>query len=53
MAEIPFDRESVKAAINRGRPLITDQKSHPLMRPLLALVGEVKKQLMAAEVEEA
>jgi hypothetical protein len=30
---------SVKEAINRGRPLISDEKTLPLMRPLLALGG--------------
>ncbi len=52
IAEIPFDRDAVKDAINRGRPLITDQKTHPLTRPVLALVGEVKEKLLATQAEE-
>ena len=53
IAEIPFDREGVKDAINRGRPLLTDEKTHPLTRPLLALVGEIKERLLQPEAEEA
>jgi pilus assembly protein CpaE len=53
IAEIPFDREAVKGSINRGQPLITDQKTHPLMRPLLGLAGEIKEKLLAPEEVEA
>jgi pilus assembly protein CpaE len=53
IAEIPFDRVAVKDAINRGRPLISDEKTHPLMKPLLALAGEVKEQLLTPEAEAA
>ena len=52
LGEIPYDRESVKDAINRGRPLISDQKTHPLMRSFLALVGEIKAKLVEAETAE-
>jgi pilus assembly protein CpaE len=53
IAEIPFDREGVKDAINRGKPLLTDEKTHPLTRPLLALVGEIKQRLLEPEAQEA
>jgi MinD-like ATPase involved in chromosome partitioning or flagellar assembly len=53
IAEIPFDRDGVKDSINRGKPLLTDQKTHPLTRPLLALVGELKQRLLEPEPEEA
>jgi pilus assembly protein CpaE len=53
IAEIPFDRVAVKDAINRGRPLICDEKTHPLIKPLLALADEVKEKLLAPEAEAA
>ena len=53
IAEIPFDREAVKGAINRGQPLITDQRTHPLTKPLLDLIGEIKEKLLVPEVEVA
>lgn len=49
--EIPFDRESVKGTINRGEPLLLNQKTHPLARKMMELVGEVKKRLMQETVE--
>jgi MinD-like ATPase involved in chromosome partitioning or flagellar assembly len=55
LVEIPFDREAVKSSINKGQPLLLDQKSHPLMKPLMQLVGELKQRLLEpieAEVNE-
>lgn len=40
----------MKIAITRGEPLLTEEKTHPLTRPLLELVGAVREQLLA-EVE--
>jgi pilus assembly protein CpaE len=55
LVEIPFDRAAVKESINKGQPLLLDQKSHPLMKPLMQLVGELKQRLLEpieAEVNE-
>ncbi len=46
LVEIPFDRVAVKESINRGQPLLLDQKTHPLMRPFMELVGVLKERLM-------
>ncbi|NIS80147.1 MAG: response regulator [Anaerolineales bacterium] len=46
LVEIPYDREGVKTAINRGKPLLIDRKTHPLTKPLLELVGIVREQLI-------
>ena len=54
LVEIPFDRVAVKASINMGQPLLLDQKTHPLMRPFMQLVGKVKERMvMVNELEEA
>jgi pilus assembly protein CpaE len=49
-AEVPYDRQSARAAINRGVPILADQKTHPLARPLLEVAGAVKERLLQ-EVE--
>jgi pilus assembly protein CpaE len=49
LVEINYDREAVKNAINRGEPLLTDKKTHPLTRSMLDLVGMVREQLLAVE----
>jgi pilus assembly protein CpaE len=51
VGELPFDRAAVKTAINKGRPLLGEERSNELYQPLMALVGEVKEKLL--EVEEA
>jgi len=47
--EVPFHREVVLEAINRGEPLSTSRKSHPLIVPLRDLVGKVRERLGAPE----
>ena len=47
--EIPFDRESVKLSINKGEPLLSDGKTHPMTRPILELVGLVKERVLEME----
>jgi pilus assembly protein CpaE len=49
LVEIPFDRIAVKGSINKGQPLLLDQKSHPLMKPLMQLVGILKERLLETE----
>jgi pilus assembly protein CpaE len=51
VAELPYDRVSVKRSINRGEPLVLEQKTHPYSRSLLDLVGIVKEKLMI-EIEQ-
>ncbi len=46
LVEIPYDREGAKTAINRGEPLLTDRKTHPLTKPLLELVRAVRELLI-------
>ena len=53
IAEIGYDLEAVKNSINRARPLLLDQKSHPMEKQLLEMVGEVKKRLANTVMEEA
>jgi Flp pilus assembly CpaE family ATPase len=48
-AELPFDLDSVKGAVNRGDPLVRDEKSGALYQPLLDLTGEVKERLLELE----
>lgn len=49
---IPFDREAVKGAINRGEPLMLDKKTHPLVGQMLSLVGEIRERLVNGVLEE-
>jgi len=51
VVEIPFDRIAVRNSINRGEPLLTDQSTHPLTKPILDLVRTVRERMMVA-VEE-
>ncbi len=53
MAQIPFDLTAVQGAINRGKPLMTDEKARALRLPLLELAGKLKEQLLTVETEEA
>jgi len=52
VAEIPFDREAVKGAINHGKPLIRDKKTHPLVGQILKLVGEIRERVLNGVLEE-
>ena len=52
VAEIPFDREAVKGAINHGKPLIRDKKTHPLVGQILNLVGEIRERVVNGVLEE-
>jgi pilus assembly protein CpaE len=52
VAEIPFDREAVKGAINHGKPLIRDKKTHPLVGQILNLVGEIRERVVNGALEE-
>jgi pilus assembly protein CpaE len=45
-AEIPFDRDSVLASINRGQPLLLEGKTSAVARGLIDLVGAVKEALV-------
>ena len=49
--EVPFDREVVLDAINRGDPLMTAKKAHALSVPLRGLVITVRERLMAEGAE--
>jgi pilus assembly protein CpaE len=51
VVEIPFDRVAVRNSINRGEPLLTDQRTHPLTKPMLDLARTVRERLVVT-VEE-
>ena len=52
VGEIPFDREAAKGAINHGKPLMLDKKTHPLVGQILKLVGEIRERLVNGVLEE-
>ena len=52
VTEIPFDREAVKGAINHGKPLMLDKKTHPLVGQILSLVREIKERVVNGVLEE-
>lgn len=51
--ELPFFRETVMDAVNRGDPLATTPKSNPLTAPLRDLVMKVRGRLVAEESDSA
>ena len=52
MAQLPYDKPSVKRSINRGEPLVLETRPGPLGQHLIQLVGVVKEWLIG-EVEVA
>ena len=46
-AEVPFDRQSVKQSINRGIPIVSDGKTHPMIKGIHDLVGVIREKLLA------
>ena len=51
VAEIPFDRDAVKGAINHGKTLMLDKKTHPLVGQMLNLVGEIRERVVNGVLE--
>jgi MinD-like ATPase involved in chromosome partitioning or flagellar assembly len=45
-AEVPFDRQSVKQSINRGVPIVSDGKTHPMIKGIHELVGVIREKLL-------
>ncbi len=39
-------------AINHGKPLIRDKKTHPLVGQILSLVGEIRERVVNGELKE-
>ncbi len=52
-AEIPYDERAALAAANRGVPLITQDRDHPISRSLLQLAETIHDRLSATEEPEA
>lgn len=52
VGEIAFDREAAKGAINHGKPLIRDKKTHPLVGQILNLVGEIRDRVVNGDLEK-
>jgi pilus assembly protein CpaE len=52
VAELPFDRDTVLRSINRGEPLLLQDRSNTLSRQMIKIMGEVKKKLVEGEPEE-
>ena len=50
-AEIPFDRQAVLFSINKGDPVLSNGKTQPMARNLLALIGAIKEKLITQAVE--
>jgi pilus assembly protein CpaE len=49
VATIPFDDRLVKTAINRGIPLLIDNRAHPISKAILSLAEIVQQHLKAKE----
>jgi pilus assembly protein CpaE len=49
--EIPLDRQAVLFSINKGDPVLSNGKTQPMAKNLLALIGAIKEKLMAEPVE--
>jgi pilus assembly protein CpaE len=51
--EVPFDEKAVSSSINRGSPILLNDKGQPVARSLLKVLGDLKERLMQeVEVEE-
>ncbi|MEJ2012852.1 MAG: hypothetical protein P8X64_11610 [Anaerolineales bacterium] len=50
--EVPFDEKAVASSINRGTPLLLNDKGQPVARNLLSLLGDLKERLLQEEVVE-
>jgi pilus assembly protein CpaE len=51
--EIPLDERAVTASINRGAPLLINDRSNPVAKAIFNLLGALKERLVAeGEVEE-
>jgi pilus assembly protein CpaE len=50
--EVPFDEKAVASSINRGTPLLLNDKGQPVARSLLSLLGDLKERLLQEEVVE-
>lgn len=51
--EVPFDEKVVTTSINRGSPMLLNDKGQPVARSLLKILGDLKERLMQeVEVEE-
>ena len=49
--EVPFDEKAVTTSINRGSPILLNDKGQPVARSLLKILGDLKERLMQEEVE--
>jgi pilus assembly protein CpaE len=49
VATIPFDDRLVKTAINRGIPLLIDNRAHPISKAIISLAEIVQQHLKAKE----
>ncbi|MFN2147800.1 MAG: response regulator [Anaerolineales bacterium] len=49
--EVPFDEKVVTTSINRGSPILLNDKGQPVARSLLKILGDLKERLMQEEVE--
>ncbi len=49
VATIPFDDRLVKTAINRGIPLLIDNRAHPISKAILSLAEIIQQHLKAKE----
>jgi septum formation inhibitor-activating ATPase MinD len=52
VAELPLDRDTVLRSINRGEPLLLQDRSNPISRQMIKITGEVMKKLVEGEPEE-
>jgi pilus assembly protein CpaE len=51
--EIPLDERAVTASINRGTPLLINDRSNPVAKAIINLLGALKERLVAeAEVDQ-
>jgi pilus assembly protein CpaE len=50
--ELPFDEKAVSSSINRGTPLLLNDKGQPIARNLLSLLGDLKERLLQEEAVE-
>jgi pilus assembly protein CpaE len=49
---LPYDRRAVMASINKGEPLLLNDRSNPLSRAMLKMLGEVKSKLVGEGILE-
>ena len=49
VATIPFDDRLVKTAINRGIPLLIDNRAHPISKAIISLAEIIQQHLKAKE----